>query len=248
MFEKCASASVLIAALILALGIAAGSYFITQGLIHFRSFDRSVSVKGLAVMDVEADLVLWPIKHAATGNDLPAVQQSVEENSRKVIAFLKAQGLTEKDIAARKIEVTDLLAQSYRPENAQDMRFIVSETVMVRTNSVDAVDKASQNVGDLLRQGVSLARDPNSGTSGFPEYIYTKLNDIKPGMIAEATRNARASAAQFAKDSGAKVGAIKDAYQGVFEILPRDSGASYTERQERHKTVRVVATLQFYLE
>jgi hypothetical protein len=67
-------------------------------------------------------------------------------------------------------------------------------------------------------------------------------------MIAEATKNARDTAMQFAADSGTKVGKIKDAYQGVFEILPRDSNNSYQERQERFKTVRVVSTIRFYLD
>jgi hypothetical protein len=235
-------------AFLLALGFALCGFFITKGLVNFRSFDRSVTVKGLATMEVEADLVIWPIKHTATGNDLPATQFAVENNTKKIIAFLKAQGLTGSDIVSRKLEVTDLLAQNYRPDNAQDSRFIVSETVIVRTNNLNGVDQAAMNIGELLKQGVSLVRDANNSNAGYPEYIYTKLNDIKPAMIAEATKSARASAQQFASDSGAKVGNIKDAYQGIFEILPRDSNASYMERQERYKTVRVVSTLQFYLE
>ena len=91
-------------------------------------------------------------------------------------------------------------------------------------------------------------RDPNGGTTGYPEYVYTKLNDIKPGMIAEATKSARESATQFAGDSGTNVGGIKDAYQGIFEILPRDSNNGYQERGERFKTVRVVSTIRFYLD
>lgn len=245
--KSCDNGILLPAAFLLALGIAAAGYFITGGLTHFRSFDRSVTVKGLAQMDVEADLVIWPIKHASTGDDLPAVQKEVEANTQKTIAFLKSQGLTDADIVSRKLEVTDLLAQQYRSEGAISSRFIVAESVIVRTTNIDAADKAAQNIGDLVKQGVSVMRDPNSAT-GTPEYVFTKLNDIKPDMIAQATKNARESAQQFASDSGAKVGDIKDAYQGMFEIMPRDSGNAYQERQERYKTVRVVSTLKFYLE
>lgn len=247
--SKCSHIAKILAALVIALGFAASGYMIREGLIEFRGADNSVSVKGLATKDVEADLVIWPIKHAATGQELPTTQKTVEENTQKTIAFLKTQGLTDADIVQRRLEVTDLLAQSYRPENAQESRFIVAETIIVRTNNIDAVDNAAQNIGELLKQGVSVQRgDANSGASGNPEYIYTKLNEIKPAMIAEATKNARAAAAQFAADSGAKVGRLKDAYQGIFEILPRDSGNSYQERQERQKTIRVVSTLQYYLE
>jgi hypothetical protein len=248
--KKCLPIAIVIAALLFALGPATAGYMIRQGLIEFRSSDNFVNVKGLATKDVEADLVLWPIKHTSTGEDLPTTQATVEANTLKTISFLKLQGLNDADIASRRLEVTDLLAQQYRSADAQNSRFIVSETIIVRTNNIDAVDKAAQNIGALLKQGVSVQRgDANGGgSSGNPEYIFTKLNDIKPGMIAEATKSARESAAQFATDSGARVGAIKDASQGLFEILPRDSGNSYQERQERFKTVRVVTTIRYYLD
>src|SRR5690606_37774371 len=121
------------------------------------------------------------------------------------------------------------------------------ESNIVRTRNVEAVDGASQNIGELHKQGVSLARDKN-GSTGAPEYVFTKLNDIKPDSMAPATQSTRESAEQFASDSGAAVGGIREAYQGVFRILPRDSENSYQERQERYKTVRVVSTLKFYLE
>ena len=247
--SKCGYMVTLLSAIVLALGLFSAGFMAKQGLVEFKSADNFVNAKGLAQKDVEADLVIWPIKHTVTGDDLPATQTTLEENTQKIIAFLKTQGLSDADIAQRRLEVTDLLAQTYRSDNVTGPRYIVSETVLVRTGSVDGVDKAAQNIGDLLKKGVSLVRgDVNSGQSGNPEYIFTKLNDIKPGMIAEATKSAREAADQFAADSGARVGTIKDAWQGVFEILPRDSGNSYNERQERYKTVRVVSTIRFYLE
>lgn len=236
----------ILAALILGGGFAIGAYFIADGLVNLRSYDNYVTVKGVAERDVEADLVIWPIKHAATGDDLPTVQKEVEASSQKVISFLRSQGIEANDIVTRSIEVTDLLAQQYRPDNATTSRFIVSETLTVRSTNIDSIDKASQNIGDLLKQGVSLSRD--SSNPGLPQYLYTKLNDLKPQMIADATKNARESAAQFAKDSGANVGTIRDANQGLFEIQPRDSSDPYAERSSRYKTVRVVATLKFYLD
>lgn len=246
--QKYSFAFPLLSALIVALAFLASGCMIKHGLVAFRHADNFVTVKGLAQKDVEADLVIWPLKHSSTGNDLAQVQAEVEANTQRVIVFLGTQGIGDKEIVSRKLEVTDLLAQQYRPEGADMARFIISETVIVRSNNLDAVDKAAQNIGDLLKQGVSISRDSQGGTAGNPEYIYTKLNDIKPQMIADATKSARESAQQFAKDSGAHVGKIREAYQGMFEILPRDSNASYTERQERYKTVRVVSTLKFYLE
>jgi hypothetical protein len=232
-------------ALIMGICLIAASGLFTYGLLHFRTGDRAVTVKGLATQEVEADLVLWPIRHAATGNSLAEVQGTITTNAAKIEAFLEAQGLTEGDIINRKIEMTDLMAQNYRPDNAANSRYIVTQTMMVRTDKVSVAEAASQKIGDLLAQNVSLVNDNNSSS---PSFVYTRLNDIKPGMIALATANARESAQQFALDSGTSVGSIKEAWQGVFEILGRDSENSYEERRERFKTVRVVSTLKFELD
>lgn len=235
----------IIPSIILGIALIIAGCYISKGLIKFRSYERFVSVKGLATRDVEADLAIWTIKHSATGNTLSEVQGTIRGNSAKITAFLQKQGLKPADIVNRKLEVTDLLAQAYRPDNAGDNRFIVSEIITVRTNNVDIVDKALQAQGDLLSQDVSLVSDQGQQPV---EYVYTHLNDLKPEMIAEATKNARESAEQFAKDSGARVGSIQSASQGVFQINPRDSDNSYNERQFRYKNVRVVSTLQFYLD
>ncbi len=234
-----------LSALILGFFILLAASVLSYGLAHFRAADRTVTVKGLATQEVEADLVIWPLKHTATGNVLTEAQAALQANAGKIEQFLKAQGLEDADIVARKIEVTDLLAQAYRPENASDSRFIIAQTFTVRTDKVATVESAAQNIGDLLAQNVTLQND-NYASS--PSFIYTKLNDIKPGMIARATANARESAQQFAIDSGAEVGDIKDANQGVFEILGRDSENAYDEKRERFKTVRVVSTLRFKLD
>src|SRR5262249_13631238 len=132
--SKCKYIAIIIAAAMLALGPATAGYMVMTGLKQFNSTDNFVNVKELATRDVESDLVIWAIKHAATGDDLPAAQAIVEANSQKTLAFLKSQGLTDTDIVQRRIEVTDLLAQQYRSEGAQQSRYIVAETIVVRTN------------------------------------------------------------------------------------------------------------------
>ena len=234
--------SISIGLFLLAVSIAFAGFMISAGLKEFRSSDRTVNMKGLSLKDVEADLAIWTIKHSATGNDLSAVQNTIKSNGIKIRNFLNSNGLGGNDIAGRRLEVTDLLAQAYRQNGAAQSRYIISEVISVRSNNVNAVDAAYQKSGELLSQNVSLISEQNQSPI---EYIYTGLNDIKPEMIAEATKSAREAAQQFAADSGAKVGGIRNAYQGVFQILPRDSDNSYQERQSRYKTVRVVSTIKF---
>lgn len=231
--------------ILLALSICFAGFMIAGGMKEFRAADRSVNMKGLAQKDVEADLAIWTIKHTATGNDLSAVQATIKNNGLKIRNFLRNNNLSEKDIAGRRLEVTDLLAQAYRQNGATDSRYIISEIIAIRSGNVNAVDAAYQNSGDLLEQDVSLIVEQNQSPV---DYIFTGLNDIKPEMIAEATRSARESAEQFAADSGASIGGIRNAYQGVFQILPRDSDNAYQERSSRYKTVRVVSTINFNIE
>ena len=243
--DKTCDTSLVIGLVLLALSIIAAGFMISSGMKEFRSSDRTVSMKGLSEQDVEADLALWTIKHSATGNDLTRVQNVIESNSGKIRAFLQTNGLTQNDIAGRRLEVTDLLANPYRAQGAENSRYIIAEVLTVRSEEVNKVDAAYQNSGDLLEQNVSLIVQQNQSPI---EYIFTGLNDIKPQMIAEATNSAREAAEQFAKDSGARVGGIKYANQGVFQILPRDSNNSYEERQSRYKTVRVVSTINFSIQ
>jgi len=74
------------------------------------------------------------------------------------------------------------------------------------------------------------------------QFFYTQLETIKPEMIAEATRDARRAAEQFAQDSGSTVGAIRTAQQGYFSIDDRD------QFSPDWKTIRVVTTVQYILE
>jgi hypothetical protein len=101
-------------------------------------------------------------------------------------------------------------------------------------------------VGALVRAGVVLSSGPEYGPAG-PSFLFTKLNDIKPAMIAEATGRAREAAEQFARDAKSRLGGIRRASQGVFVILPRDQAAGISEESQVEKTVRVVTTVDYYL-
>ena len=234
----------LIAMIVLALGVAFAGVQIQSGLTNFKSSDRTVQVKGLAQRDVVADLALWPISYTETGNDLPALQDLMDMRGSLVLSFLATHGIKDAEVELQQVYVQDLLAQSYRNGNVGQNRYILTQTYLVRSDNIEAIDKASKNIGDLIRQGVAFS--PNSSTA--PTYLFTRLNDIKPDMIAQATKNAREAAMEFANNSGQKVGGIKRASQGVFQILPRDESYAVAEAQQKNKTVRVVSTLHFYLD
>lgn len=232
------------AVIILGLSLFYAGGQINEGLKNFRNYDRAVTMKGLAEKQVVADLAIWPLSYTETGNDLVTLQNKMDAHGQTIKKFLKYNGLKDNEIELNQVKVQDLMAQSYRQNQAKQNRYIFTQSYLVRTTNIDAISKAAKKLGDLIRQGVVFSQ----GGSTTPTYLYTKLNEVKPDMIAEATKNARAAAKQFAENSGQKVGGIKYASQGVFQILPRDATYTVPESQQVNKKVRVVSTIQFYLE
>jgi hypothetical protein len=223
---------------LLALGLMVGGWFIGQGVVNARVGDRSVSVRGLAERDVKADLAILPLRFTVSGEVLSEVQAQIDADLAIVRRFLAQQGYPAAAITLGRLEVSDTQAQAYGNNDGRP-RFILSQTVIVRTTDVDRVQATSRAMNDLVRQGV-LLQDYTG-----PSYVFTKLNDVRPAMIAEATASARTGAEQFAKDSGTAVGSIREASQGYFEILPRDQTGD--ESQSPDKKVRVVTTISYRL-
>ena len=232
--------TLLIIAIIMTFGLMAIGQFIKDGLIQIRSADRYVTVKGLAERDVKADLAVWPILYKGANDVLEIAQSDVNRQTALIKQFLKQNGIAESEISVNRITINDAAANQYQNSNATT-RYAIDKTILVRTNNVDAVDQASQKIGDLIGEGVLI------GYGSIPQYNYTTLNDIKPEMIAAATRNAREAATQFANDSGATVGDIRSASQGYFSINARDDVAGNQDSQSLYKKIRVVSTIEYYL-
>jgi hypothetical protein len=231
-------------AAVLAIGMAAAGWFVGDGFLRGRAADRFVTVKGVSERDVEADVAMWPIRFVATNDDLGQAQAAIKQAHRHVLGFLERQGIDPAAAEVQRLEVNDLLANPYRSGSTQS-RYIITETLMVRSRDTKAIQKTSQAVGELVDAGVVLSS--GGGPSDGPTFLFTRLNEIKPEMIAEATAEARRAAEQFAKDSGSRIGAIRRASQGVFVILARDRAPGVMEESQPQKTVRVVSTIDYYL-
>lgn len=232
---------VLISAALFAVSVGFLGVSVQKGLMEFRLSDRYVTVKGLAEREVRADVAIWPLPIVATANELADAQASIDEATAKTITFLKGKGFEESEIKIQKTEVTDLLAQAYRSNETTQLRYIIRQSLVVQTPKIDQVIATQSAIGELFKQGVVIETTPT-------KFVYNGLNAVKPEMIAEATKNAREGAEQFARDSSANLGGIKTASQGQFQILPADSEFQYDEAQSPNKKIRVVTTVEYYLE
>jgi hypothetical protein len=224
------------AGLLVAVGLGIGGYFVGHGLLAARASDRYVTVRGLAERELPANLVVWPITYTVTAEDLGTLQRRSDEGAAKIRAFL-AGAFTDDEISASQARVTDRQAQGMMDQTGRLERFVAESTVTVRSERIDAVQQAMERTGELVAQGVALIRSYETST----EYFFTALDEVKPEMIREATRDARSAAQQFAEDSGSRVGGIRTAQQGYFSIEDRDRFSP------EHKKIRVVTTVQYFL-
>lgn len=224
-------------ALILAVALVIMGLLLKKGLDGFSGRERTVNVKGLSEMEVPADKVTWPLVFKELGNDLQDLYVRINRNNLTVISFLKENGITDEEISVNAPEIIDMSAERYST-SPPPYRYNVTSVITVSSGKVDLVRELISDQGELLKQGIAIT----GGEYRYNTvYSYTGLNDIKPRMIEEATRNARTSAVKFAQDSDSKLGKIKNAYQGQFSITDRDENTPYI------KKIRVVTTINYYL-
>lgn len=223
-------------------GLALASLILSAGIVcavsRFKDADRVVAVRGLAEKDVEANLAIWAINWSVTSHDLNELSATLARQSEQIRAFLLSSGVLEKEIEVQPAAIRDKKAEMY---NQQELEFRYSGkgNLAVKSPNIAAIKKAVANMDGLLQLGIVFG---DNGFITYPEYLYTDLNSVKPEMIAQATKNAREGAIKFAEDSESKLGKIKRASQGLFEIFNRDS------LSPEKKTIRVVTTVEYRLE
>ena len=226
----------------LSLGLAIMAGLVFLGLMlprtarEFRSFERTVSVKGLCEREVPADKVIWPVVYKVVGNDLGSVYRAIENKKEIIFAFLKKGGIDPADISVSVPSLSDKDAQEYGG-NTRLYRYVATCTITVCSTEVDKVLALMAAQSELLSKDIILENSWDS----TPQFLFEGLNDLKPEMIEEATKNARQVAEKFAKDSGSSLGKIRTASQGTFSIEARDSNTPQT------KKVRVVTSVTYYL-
>lgn len=224
-------------ALLIAIGLFAMGSMIRMGMNDVKNKERVVTVKGLAEMEVAADKVTWPLMYKEIGNDPAVLYANLEKKNKAIISFLRMHGISDAEIAVAPPQVSDLQADRYAPKENR-YRYNATSVITVTSRDVDKIRKLMNEQTELLKQGIAISGDDYRYNVS---YEFTGLNGVKPQMIEEATKNARAAAEKFAKDSGSSLGKIRTASQGQFSISDRDSNTPYI------KSIRVVTTVTYYL-
>lgn len=230
--------------LCVALGPAIAGFFIYKGILEAKQSDRYVTVKGLVEKIEKADRGTWEISFKVSGNDLNQLYQKLSHDSDLVQNFVQQAGFNQTEISVSSPRVTDLHAREYGSGPLSPERYLIEHSVFVNSLKVDALNVLSGKTGDLIRQGVSVSRSE-------AKYYLDKFNDLRPHLIAAAIKNAQEIAKSFAKTTGSNVGGIRKANQGVIRLTSPDASPNqeYDEGlNSLMKMIRVVSTLEFYLE
>ena len=218
-------------------GLIVLGFNVPKAVSDYRSFDRIVNVKGLCEREVKADKVIWPVTFKVVSDDIQSIYSQIDRNNQTIISFLVSGGLSENEISVSVPVISDKYANEYG-NNDRTYRYIASSVITVCTDKIDQVLELMSKQSELLKKGIVTG---GNSWENQVQFKYEGLNDIKPEMIEEATKNAREVADKFAKDSGSKLGKIKTASQGTFTIEDRDSNTPEI------KKVRVVTSVTYYL-
>lgn len=223
---------------ILAVAICVFGMLVQKSLSRFVDKERSVTVKGLSEREVPADKVIWPLVYKELGNDPSELYQRFEKKNSMVVAFLKKYGLSEKEITINPPQIKDRFADSWSQTGISD-RYVASSVIIVSSVQVELVREIMMQQTELMKAGIALVSEEYG--NNMVRYEFTGLNDVKPEMIEESTKNARMAAEKFAKDSDSELGKIRRATQGQFSIMDRDGNTPHI------KNVRVVSTIEYYI-
>jgi hypothetical protein len=228
----------LLLGLFIFLGLSSLGYLLGEAAIQYRLYDRSVTVKGLSEREYQADIVIWPIQFNTASNDLKHLYSSLEETTSAIKDFLEDNGINANGINLSTPAITDKSAQQYGNAARPEFRYSAFQTVTVYSKNIQEVRSVMGALSALGKKGIVFT---GANYESQTEYLFTRLNEVKPEMIEKATRNARQVAQKFAADSQSTLGKIKKASQGQFSITTRDKNNPHI------KKVRVVATVEYYL-
>jgi len=230
--------SFFILGLFILLGLSALGYLLGHAAIKYREYERTVTVKGLSERDYEADVLIWPIQFSEASNNLESLYTSIESGSSKIRKFLEENGIQSNEITYSSPSITDKSAQQWGSNERAEFRYTAIQTVTVYSKNIKITRMVMGSLSELGKKGIAFI---GSNYENEPEYIFSRLNEVKPEMIEEATKNAREVAEKFAADSKSSLGKIKNAIQGQFTIESRDKNNPHI------KKIRVVSTVVYYL-
>ena len=237
---------------LLGLGLTLGASLVVcaallgKTFLEARSQHQTVEVKGYAERRILSDLASWEGGFTTRAPTLEAAYAELAEQHAEVLSFLGEQGFAEKSVWVSPVGTRVLYARNEDGVYTNELEgYALNLRVRVESSDIDRVGVLARDSASLVAQGIEF-----SGNN--PQYFYTKLDELKISMLGDATADARRRAEVLAENSGARIGLLRSARQGVFQITPANSTevSDYgrNDTSARQKSVKAVVTIRYALE
>ena len=230
-------------AVILSAGLIASTFIATNGLVEIKG-SRSITVTGSAKQQLKSDLIVWKGSFSSQSQLMPEAYARLKADSGKVRKYLQGKGIDEKDMVFSSIDTNPVYEVNYNGQYTNNIiAYRLYQRVEIKSEDVDKLTQISREATELMNEGVEFQ-------SFQPEYFYTKIADLKVSMLAEATKDAKNRAEQISQNTGSRIGALKSAKMGVFQITPlystevADYGINDTSSLEKEITAVVTCTFE----
>jgi len=233
-------------AFILAFGIAFAALLLSGPLNDFVKAHHAITVKGYAEQHVESDFALWSATVTTRGKQVNDAATQMDKATQAVTDFLIAQGVPKENISMSDLTTTALSKSNEGTDGGiEDLDgYKLERHFQVTSKDLDSISKLSGAAPVLLRNGIEISFNPT-------EYYCTKLADLKVTMLGEAVQDAQRRAEEIAGKSNRKIGSLRSANQGVFQITPvyatETSGEGSLDTTSREKSIKAVVTAEFEL-
>ena len=197
----------------LVLSTAVGGWFFVKG----KRGDQTITVTGSARRRIKSDLVIWNCAISYQAPALADAYRSLSEAVPRVKAYLVGKGIKENQITVSSISSQTLHSKTSEGQETSEITgYSLRQELSVRSEDVEKIGQIAREATELINQGILIE-------SMAPEYLVTKLGEIKIEMLAEASQDAKKRAEQIAHSTGGAIGSVRTARMGVLQITPADS-------------------------
>lgn len=232
--------------LFLALGIIISAVIVSSTLEKIKLSEEKITVKGYAKKEIISDVAVWKFRVVGRSVVIGQAYDVVKNDTKKVMDFLRSKGISGDKLDVKPITTQTVFKQSPQGYFTNEIAgYQLEQPFEIESKDVNLISDLSKEIATLSNQGVELI-------SMQPEFYYSKLEDLKIELIGKATQNARQRAEEFAKSSDIKVGNMRSASQGIFQITPvnsievQDYGMYDTSTIK--KSVNAVVTINYAIE
>ena len=237
-------------AIILSVALLLTALIFSKTFINRNKATKSISVTGLGKKDFVADLIVWSGSFTQKSMSLKEAYANLDKDRENIQKYLLSKGLRSENIIFSAVEINKIFDDVY-DGSGKKIRSVfegysLKQTVQIESREVDKIENISRQVSELINSGVEFYSEK-------PEYYYTQLGQLKIEMIAEATKDAATRAQKIAENAGGKVGSLKSASQGIFQIVAQNSNEDYSwggsfNTSSKKKTATITMKLEYEID